>query len=238
MFLIAICDDDASYVSELENRIRQNRLFHEDMRILSFFTGREMYESRAMGFQLIFMDMQLSDADGYELVMKLRREKKDFVLGFCSGIKRTEPLHLEAGPYRYIMKDADEEVIDQYVTDLLKEMIRRGDERLIRAEYRERQMMVPVNSIVLIEKAKRGSYIYMTEAEAPALCAAGLHELYGRLHVCGFAYAHSSYIVNMRHILMLKGGLLTMTGGRILSISRKFRERFKNSFNEYNNKGY
>ncbi|MFI3200976.1 MAG: response regulator, partial [Eubacteriales bacterium] len=64
MFKIAICDDDKNYI---ENICTLLATTHTPCEIYTFSSGRELVESELLfDFELIFLDIVMSDMDGIE----------------------------------------------------------------------------------------------------------------------------------------------------------------------------
>ena len=59
-----------------------------------------------------------------------------------------------------------------------------------------------------------------------------LSDLYEILEGCGFAYAHSSYIVNLDYVKMLRFGEVQMIDDTILNVSRSREKNLKRAYIE------
>lgn len=57
--------------------------------------------------------------------------------------------------------------------------------------------------------------------------------MYAALETQDFAYAHNSYIVNLKHVAKVEGNLLVLMDGTALSISRSRKEEFYQKFARY-----
>ena len=62
---------------------------------------------------------------------------------------------------------------------------------------------------------------------------AKVDELYDRLKAYGFAYAHNSYIVNLRYVKRISATELELQDNVILSISRSKEKNFRADFAKY-----
>lgn len=57
-----------------------------------------------------------------------------------------------------------------------------------------------------------------------------LAEFYEQLKEFGFAYAHNSYIVNLKHVAVVRATELEFINGEKLTISRSRAKSFKQAF--------
>lgn len=113
---------------------------------------------------------------------------------------------------------------------------RAGYIKYIEGHYRSVSMKISISNILYIEKAKRGSRIYVHEdlKEAASgeiiLSDYRLNKLYEMLQNVGFEYAHSSYMVNFAYIEKISGCELYMQNKKILTMSRTYMRGFKSKY--------
>ena len=94
---------------------------------------------------------------GYETAQKLREKNENAVIAFVSGVVLPEPEHFRVQPYRYLLKSADIDERMRDIGELLLETKRRSRREVAEVVSDGEARRVPVESILYIEKIKRGS---------------------------------------------------------------------------------
>ena len=95
MYYIAICDDNAEFLETIGSVIEQNPEYNSDMIYHTFLSGEELLKANVNLYDLIILDMQLEQMDGYALAREVRKRNEDVVLSFCSGVVMPQPKHFE-----------------------------------------------------------------------------------------------------------------------------------------------
>lgn len=242
MINIAIVDDNTAFLQEMKQNIEACREFTADMACDTYCSGDDFLQADRGEYQLVILDMQMEGMGGYETAQKLREKNEHVLIVFVSGVVLPEPEHFRVQPYRYLLKnsDADERMRD--IEELLQETKRRSRNEMVEVVSDGEAQRVPVESILYIEKTKRGSLL-IVEAD---VAAAGktlrsnerLDEWYAQLCAQGFEYAHTSYIVNLKAVTKIMQNELTMSNGDKLGISRTCSKKFHQSFSMYFHKRY
>ncbi|MDO5573142.1 MAG: LytTR family DNA-binding domain-containing protein [bacterium] len=232
MYHIAICDDDYEFIQALEKMIRQSPSFDERMIFHEYSDGRRLLEDSDFQYDLVFMDMQYGELDGYQVASELRKRNADFVLAFCTGVQVPQAEHFTVQPFRYLLKD-DAESMQRYICDLLTEMKKLNDTETIFLPQGGTILRFEPDEILYIERTKRGSLIHLNGVEPDKVpCNIKLPELYTRLKENGFEYPHNSYIVNLRLITSITRDTITLINQEELNISRSRADCFKERFSQ------
>lgn len=243
MIRIAIVDDNEVFLQEMKRIVESCEEFTADMRCDLYACGDAFLQAKDGAHQLVILDMQMEGTDGYETAGRLREQDDSAVLAFVSGIVLPEPAHFRVQPYRYLLKSADPEEIRLDIEELLKETKRRSHSETVEVAGDGRACRVPVKNILYIAKAKRGCLLTVedqTSAEGIKTLSSNekLADWYAQLCGQGFEFAHTSYIVNLRHITKIVKEELTLSDGELLGISRTCRRKFHESFSVYFHKKY
>ena len=86
------------------------------------------------------------------------------------------------------------------------------------------------DKISYIAIAKKGAVIHCGNSDEIYTTHKKVAELYEQLKDFGFAYAHNSYIVNLKYVVMLDSKELELMSGEKLTISRARAKEFKMAF--------
>lgn len=232
-YKIAICDDDDLYTSYIQRLVTD--LYDGEIEFFRYSSGESLIKDVWVMHDVVFLDIQLGGIDGTETARKLRETNKNAVLVFCSGMVNPTPESIKVTPYRYLLKQYDDETMRGELIDVLDKMIRSYKEEYIIAKNEDGMCRIFINDIVYISKAKRGSRIHLREpeiygAEDDFLSELHVLKLYAQLGKFGFEFAHNSYLVNCRWVVRFEKTFLVLEGGGELNISRSQYGEFKKSF--------
>lgn len=238
MYHIILCDDDARFLEYMKNMIVKAGLKRADIRFYEYTSGEEL-EKQLAGIEncdLLILDMQMQGMDGDETARVFRRVFPAATLVFCSGVYMPTTKSFETAPFRYLLKSYTDERMLKEVKAIVARVIDKKSEPVIIGKNKDGLCRLKPDDILYIEITRRGSRIHLhperndkrkvTEAIAEEKVA----ELYKRLNAYGFAYAHNSYIVNVKYVEELHAGELELTDGTLLSISRSKEKEFKAAF--------
>ncbi|MCI5729927.1 MAG: LytTR family DNA-binding domain-containing protein [Eubacterium sp.] len=236
MYKIAICDDDANYISYMEEVIRRTGCEQHQIEFYEFTSGEEFVkEMKNLEFcNLLILDMQMEGMDGYATAQQFRKEYPDSVLVFCSGVVFPSDESFKTTPYRFLQKSYDDDKMLIEVKAVIEKMIQSSDVPYIVGRNHNNVVKLRPNHILYIENCKRGSEIHIREDykdyafEDKITTHMKLAELLETLKDYGFVYAHNSYIVNLKYVVKLKSdGVLKLINGCELNVSRSRMPEFR-----------
>lgn len=238
MYNIAICDDEEKVIQYLKRVIinsgvsRENVMFHE------FSSGEEFidYLKDTVSCDLLILDMQMKKMDGNETAKAFRKVFPNTTLIFCSGTCMPTVKSFEVTPFRYLLKAYTDEHMQSEMKTIIKEMINKKVEPLILGYNHLNLVKLKPSDILYIAIAKRGSYIHICpdiieyKFEGKLMSKEKVDSLYNKLKDFGFAYAHNSYIVNLKYIIKITTSELQLIDGTKLTISRSREKTFREEF--------
>lgn len=247
MYNIAICDDDPLFRERLQKLIdEQADKLHllPQLQITPFDSGDELIKYTAENLDLIFLDMEMPGNDGFQTAQILNATGREFILAFCTGVRKPRPEYFDAHPFCYIMKQYSDEQISQTLYNLLEEIQRKKNSKQIRIIGNGESSFLPINEILYIDKSKRGSIVHISDAliqkgVKPELIAdQHLSSFLNALEADGFARAHDSYIVNLGQIINVTENRLIFSNGHDLAISRTYKSSFHEAYTAYCGRKY
>lgn len=242
MIKIAIVDDNEAFLQEMKRTLEACGEFTADMVCDVYEDGGVFLRAETEGYQLVILDMQMEGKSGYETALELREKDDSAVLAFISGVISPEPEHFRVQPYRYLLKNADPEERCRDVEELLRETKRRCRSETVEVVSDGKAWRIPVRDILYVAKARRGCQLTIQEKSGQGWETLASNERleswYGQLEARGFAYAHASYIVNLKSVTKIVKDELTLSNGETLGISRAYRRKFHESFSLYFHKKY
>jgi two-component system response regulator LytT len=225
MFEIAICDDNAQDRKRLSERIRKTIPEAEKIRIHEFDCGISLLGAiKSIRFSIVFLDVQMKGIDGEETAIRIRGLDNNVILVFYTGFVEPSPRSFEVQPYRYIMKNMTEKIMDRYIKDALDKMIEIGQAPLLTANMNRERLFLRADDIVYIEKYKKNTRVHISEnslriygikpdenGELPDIrIPEKLEKIYDKLKEYGFGYPHDSYVINLKYLVYCTGKILKL----------------------------
>ena len=241
MYYIAICDDDAQFLDTIGSVLENNPEYNADMTYHTFLSGRELLKANVELYDLIILDVQLGQMDGYMVAKEIRKRKEDVVLAFCSGVILPKPEYFEVQPYRYIVKQVNTEKMQRYITDLLVEMKQKKKNNSVQVVEDGKTFKINIKNIIYIYRRKRGSVFVIEDGENSSKEISSnetLADWYQQLSAEGFEFPHTSYIVNMQKIMSIEKDDIRMSNGQLLKISSTCKQKFNERLSYYFSKKY
>lgn len=223
MIRIAICDDEVFMQQDLNSRLLEYFNQHGmDVRIRIFSGGQALIQS-SLSFDLVFLDIQMEEPDGFKTAQLLRKGGYDGILIFITVLKEYVFDSFDVGAFGYLLKPLDNgrltRTVDRAVTALKKRsektvLIRKGTGCLV----------IAFEDIVFCEVIGRKTYLHTNKGETiDYYCK--LEDLEqtvdGRFFRC-----HRSYLVNLDHVRGLKDGNAILANGESVPVSRLREQKF------------
>ncbi len=231
---IAICDDDALSIGVVSGAV--NGLIEKKNVAADVSTFRSAHElEQAMlhtAFDLIFMDINLPDANGIDFGAKLRAAGSKTHIIFVSGNENSVFDSFKCEPIGFVRKS-------RFLKDLVScfelFMKKREDERgsnakTVSVKCKKRILLISVDDIVYIEGALKQQRIFVVGSDEEYVMSSSMKKLEEELAPHGFIRIHSGYLVNYRFIKIINKTEVKLKDGRCLPVSRgqmkALRERF------------
>lgn len=238
MYEIILCDDDEGYIHYMHKLILSAGLVEKEVRFYEYNSGRELAESLSniKECDLCILDIGMEDMNGDETAKIFRKAFPSSVLIFCSGIYGPTTKSFEAEPFRYLLKSYTDEQMLEEIKNIVDRVKRKKEIPAILIKSPEGMRRIRPDQILYIEIYKRGSRVFlhpdMHGEEKSFTTTKKLSDLYEILEGYGFAYAHSSYIVNIEYVKMLRFGEVQMIDNTILNVSRSREKSLKKAYIE------
>lgn len=238
MYNIVICDDEEKVIQYLKTVIINAGVSREKVKFHEFSSGEEFidYLKDAVSCDLLILDMQMKKMDGNETAKAFRKVFPNTTLVFCSGICMPTVKSFEVTPFRYLLKLYTDEHMHSEMKTIIKEMISKKVEPFIVGNNHLNLVKLRPSDILYISIAKRGSFIHICpdkieyKFEGKITSKEKVENLYNKLKDFGFAYAHNSYIVNLKYIIKIATSELQLIDGTKLTISRSKEKKFREDF--------
>lgn len=241
MFRIAICDDDGEFIFYLEKRITAVLGEYGEAEFFEYHSGRELLFDLygRPEFDVLFLDVQMPEMDGNAVAREFREKYYSTMLVFCSGACLPTPETFKVRPYRYLMKQYSDSRFEEELKEVFEHLSKKKESPIVWGCYDKTRYKLGLDDILYISIAKRGCTLHLLENSALAgishemFNVNKLSELYEDIKDFGFAYAHNSYVVNMKYVRKRNATELELVNGCVLTISRSKGKEFDAAFSRY-----
>lgn len=225
---IAICDDDICDIVRLRKHIVSHSAEHETFEFLS---AKPLLEQIYKGecFDLLFLDVQMPDSDGWEIARELKQTKGklfiamitvhgEYIFDCFDRVDWFAPKPVSEGKVRQILDRAQEQLYP-VVLEFLSEKI---------------TLALTLPEILYFEAQRNVVFIHSTKGSYEIrLTLKKVREMLARYPQ--FVQTHSSFIVNLNHYSEMRGSYIVLKNQTEIKVSRTYRASFFALLTEYIN---
>lgn len=224
---IAIVDDEEKW-RVLVERIVKEFAWQEEIVIDMFKSGKDI--SEAEGYDVVFMDVEMPEMDGFEVAGICREKDKDTIIVFLTTHTELSRRGYLVNAFRYIDKAHIVDELDEALRAIAE--ICKKNQVLKLHLLREGDFEIPLCEILFIETDKRNVLIHTEQQKV--VSNRKIDELEQELKEYGFFRCHKSYLVNLDKIdsiepqdACFKNGEKAMVSVRKLSELKQRRMEYK-----------
>ncbi len=226
--IIGICDNEAIYVEQIRDHCQ--KVSHEikvKFDYCLFHSGEELlaYEG---GIDILFLDVELGDANGLTVMREL--EKRANVQNILFVSSHPEYVFDSFGEKSrgYLCKPIEHERLVREISAI----IARGRERAyVWASYIGEERLLFLDDIMYLSGEDKYVRAYTKDGQYIISGVLKVFEENWRQH--SFIRVHKSYLVNMFYIDKIKDASVYLYGGKQLPIGRKYSSVSKEAYKEY-----
>ncbi len=231
MYEIAICDDDAVFLSDFEKQLKQEL----DRRSLSYritcFSSAEALLSAidaGDSFSLLFLDILFEEEKGIRLARTLRERSSRAEVVFVTGSPDFAVESYDVFPLHYLPKPVD----DEKLSAALDRFLERRAPRSILISNHSGIIRVLLSEVLYLEIY--GHEIILHKADGTKeTCTGTMKEMEEQFPSGLFVRPHRSYLVNMDYISKIGRFQITLSSGDKIPISRNLYQKTQHLFIEF-----
>ena len=247
MYYIAICDDDIHFINYIKTMLTEAGVPENSCTYFEFQSGKDFIHAfdNIPCIDLLILDIQMPEVDGNEIAKQFRFHFPDSVLVFCSGIYQPTVKSFEPNPFRYLLKSYTNANMIHELKIIMHEVdAKKVEPDILGSWYHYSVLLKPADILYVSNERNARSRLYINPKskyfsnEQKMTSKQRLDALYQILKDYGFAYAHNSYIVNLRYIKRTSPTELELTDGTLLSIARSKEKELRLAFATYVSKKY
>lgn len=216
MIKIAICDDEKFFIDELYTQIKN---FFLDKRIefqVSEYTSGKLLIDRARNYDLIFLDVQMDDQNGFETAEMLRNNGFSGCLIFVTIMKDDVYKAFEYEAFDYLVKPLFKTVFYHTMERFLRTLKSSGKQLII--TRKNEQHIINLSDVLYCEVINRKISLHLSDGN--------IIEYYGKISELeqrlgeDFFKSHRSYLINLKYITGYNSNEITLGSGEKLPLSR------------------
>lgn len=234
---IVICDDIHEHLEEIKNNIEQVMTKHTllkemNYQIITFDSTDKLLNSvlhEKLNPDILITDIKMPEnqIDGIEIAKRLNNLAPNCQIVFVTGYLDYAMDVYSTNHIYFVIKSKIKEGIEQALPKAIAKHIENENNKIM-IEADDSKHIVYVQNVLYIERQGKRSFVTCNNTTYNTRPKLDIYiEL---LKSKGFSRCHTSYIVNLNQIKTYKKGLLTMTDGKEISISRKYQKQFDSDF--------
>ncbi len=192
---IALCDDQLSQIEILKPYVQE--FFIEkgtDVEISEYFGGTDILGCEDE-FDIIFIDIELGDMSGIEVIRELKQRKTRTVIIVVTAYNEYLDEAMDLNVIRFLKKP----VVKEKVFSALERALQDINEKQITFTAKDSQVIRIRSQEIIYAEARLKSVIVHTTSESYTI-REPLKAIRAALTSTDFAVPHNSYIVNMNYI--------------------------------------
>lgn len=221
---IAICDDQIEICGQIETfleKILKEKGIKFD--IDTYNNGNKLCEEmKKATYDLIFLDIGMSEMCGLETGRFIRDELKDerVQIAYISSKKEHAMKLFEFRPINFLIKPLDEEKVEKVINKYL--VIVEQNSHFFEYKIGYDIYRIPISKILYFEN--NGRKISIVTEDGKIDFYESIENVYKRVKNSRFLYIHKSIIVNYDYVKRISYEEVELLGGKILSISQSRRK--------------
>ena len=225
MIQIAICDDDMTTTSQIEEYIRQIEIEqHIQVQCRIFFDGKSFMQSVESGevYDLIYLDVEMPLMKGLDVAKKLREMEISSLIIYISNYETYCESMIETEPFRFLRKPInDVDLFRKYFMSAYKKLENRNE--YYTYSYKKIHHKININDIMYFESNNRKICIHTNGNQENNTFYGQLDKVEKELESksCTFIRIHQSYLVNSMYINTVQHDAVILENKDELPISEK-----------------
>ena len=194
------------------------------------FPNEQMDEMRQTPFDALFLDIDMPGVSGFEIAERVEqmknREKPVIVF-----ISQMEHLVYESFSYRpfWFLRKSDLGQLQKLLEGLMKTAT--GEKYIFSLKYNGRTISLQLKDILYFESDRH--YVTLYTISDDYRYKASIGEIAKELEPHYFMRCHVGFLVNCRHISVIKRGQLYLQSGKSIPVSRSRQQEAERGFMKY-----
>lgn len=231
MIRIVIAEDDRSCADQLEQYLRRyGEEKKTELSVCVFRDGLELVEHYQPDWDILLLDIEMPNLDGMTAARKIREIDTSVTMIFITNMAKYAIRGYEVDALDFVLKPVSYFAFSTKLTKAITS-IRRTRQAGILFQDESGVHKLMVDEILFVEISDHWLYIHTEGGVYSGLGT--LREMEQQLDPGCFFRCNKCYLVNLRHVVHVRGNLVTLTGGQELQISRPRKKEFQMALMNY-----
>jgi two-component system response regulator LytT len=234
---IALCDDENSFLIQYDEFMDKLSSIVPKLEYDEILFGKSLLERYEIGnkpYDIIFLDIEMTDINGIEIAKRIRLFDENVIIVFVTN--HTEYVYdsFEVGPFRFLVKPIEFNKFKEVFMVSYEKILK--NKRIIFITSERKSIHLSCNEIYYIESQKRLLLVHTANE---------IYRNYGKLeswieklYQNDFIMMHKSYLVNLNHVSEFKSSSVKLINGDIIPISENKHKYVKEEHIKYMLRAY
>ena len=193
---ILICDDEIKNVNDLKICVEEYMNNHGVAFEIETSTNPTGIAESDSAYDLVFLDIEMPQLDGFSLARKLKEKNSKVVIFFITAFNEYQDDAMDLQVFRFFEKPFDAKRLYSSL-DKAMEYIDGAYVDVFVYNNKE-QLRVLVDDIIYIERENRRTYLYTKNGEI--IIRDSIEEWDERLPTTFFYLVHKSFLINLHYV--------------------------------------
>lgn len=232
MIRIAIVEDDAAYLQQLTEYLKQyEKESHETFHVSVFHDGAEIAEGYRPVYDIILMDIEMRQMDGMTAAERIRASDMDVVIIFITNMSQYVMKGYTVDAMDYVLKPISYYAFSQRIDRALQRMKRRSTHYIL-LSHQSGVMKLDVSQIYYIE-VQDHNLIYRT-VKGSFTTKGSMLEAEKNLNPRRFFRCNKGCLINLDYVESVQN-YDVLVGKAWLQVSRARKKALLDALNDYMN---
>ncbi|OZG59555.1 DNA-binding response regulator [Bifidobacterium lemurum] len=222
---IAIVDDDGEARAILNDHLRRYERSHSDVLfdVHEYESGEAMLRNWRGDADVVMLDVEMGDLDGFETARAIRERDIDVTLLFVTNMAQFAIRGYEVNALSYLLKPVSYFAFAREIDRCLTAKRVRGSNETMTFSTARGVARVPLSHITYLECSKHKIIVHAVDAryEFTGTLKSFLPQLEGK----GFVTVNSCYLVNLRYVVAVDQTICQLRDDTRLAVSRRRRKQ-------------
>ena len=246
---IVICDDDKAVREIIQKRVSRICADTKIMcQIVCCDSGEEVLLQKPMP-DILFLDIQMPGRNGMEIAEELRKQHKDMILIFMTGLSEYVYEAFDVGAFHYLVKPFGDDKLKEVLDKALRQYERQQELVMLRRADYDRIGTDKVKGAILVKRGGVSTkvlfediiYAEVFNRKVMLHTMEGDIEYYGKLTELSeqagedFYRTHRAYLVNLEYVEKYNAATIWLEKGTV-PVSKKQYAGFVRQYMQYINR--
>ncbi len=225
MLRIAICDDEKIICTGLEDVLYEiGKDINQEIETEVYYSGENLCDYLCEGnrFDLIFLDIELSNINGVEVGKIIREKLKDELtqIVYISGNESYAMELFEIRPLNFLIKPFSKEKLEEVLLKAIKLLHKENNF----FEYKNNNITFSILLKDILYFESHGRKVNIVLSNETKSFYGKLSTVEEQIHNQDFIMIHKSYLINLNHCIEYTYEYVKMSNDEVLTISQNNRK--------------